>query len=238
MILTREIKVKVSESNYQYFDDLGYEFSIGDEINIPVELLSKGSHHKMMLSNEQNKKINKAHIKGSGITLCLDPYQQDMHSRVKPSVMAEVAGEGLPKHRGRPRKVYSQKGDGILDNIKGAFRSAGDSVKSVSQKVKGGISSVGNVVKSAGNEFVDDVRSSGRPIASHLIHTGLPIFTSSAGSVLGGLATENPLGAVAGGMAGKYAGEALGDYIGHKTGYGLKKKRGKKQGGALLPAGY
>ena len=89
-----------------------------------------------------------------------------------------------------------------------------------------------------GNEFVDDVRSSGRPIASHLIHTGLPIFTSSAGSVLGGLATENPLGAVAGGMAGKYAGEALGDYIGHKTGYGLKKKRGKKQGGALLPAGY
>ncbi len=47
MILTREIKVRVSESNYQYFDDLGYEISIGDEINIPVELLSKGSHHKI-----------------------------------------------------------------------------------------------------------------------------------------------------------------------------------------------
>lgn len=47
MILTREITIKIIESNYQYFDDLGYEVSLGDELNIPVELLSKGSHHKI-----------------------------------------------------------------------------------------------------------------------------------------------------------------------------------------------
>lgn len=47
MILTREIKIKIYESNYHYFDNLGYDISIGDVLNIPVELLSKGSHYKI-----------------------------------------------------------------------------------------------------------------------------------------------------------------------------------------------
>lgn len=48
MIITREIKIKVIESNYQYLDDMGYDdISIGDTLSIPVELLSKGSHHKI-----------------------------------------------------------------------------------------------------------------------------------------------------------------------------------------------
>ena len=47
MILTREITIKVNTSNFQYFDDLGYDVVIGEEIKIPVELLSKGSHHKI-----------------------------------------------------------------------------------------------------------------------------------------------------------------------------------------------
>ena len=47
MILTRDISVKVIESNLQYFENMGYEISIGDIIKIPIELLSKGSHHKI-----------------------------------------------------------------------------------------------------------------------------------------------------------------------------------------------
>jgi hypothetical protein len=47
MILTREITIKVNTSNFQYFDDLGYDLLIGEEVSIPVELLSKGSHHKI-----------------------------------------------------------------------------------------------------------------------------------------------------------------------------------------------
>jgi hypothetical protein len=47
MILTREIEIKISQSNYQYFDDMGYTVSIGEKIKIPVELLSKGSHQKI-----------------------------------------------------------------------------------------------------------------------------------------------------------------------------------------------
>lgn len=47
MILTREIRVKISESNYQYYEDMGYEIFLGEEIIIPIELLSKGSHYKI-----------------------------------------------------------------------------------------------------------------------------------------------------------------------------------------------
>lgn len=47
MILTRKIKIKVNESNYQYLHDLGYDVSFYDEIDLPVELLSKGSHYKI-----------------------------------------------------------------------------------------------------------------------------------------------------------------------------------------------
>lgn len=45
MILTREIEVKITESNYDYFSNYGYSnIYIGDIIKIPVELLSKGSN--------------------------------------------------------------------------------------------------------------------------------------------------------------------------------------------------
>lgn len=48
MILTREIVIKISESNYQYYDDLGYDVVIGETIKIPIELMSKGSHYKIL----------------------------------------------------------------------------------------------------------------------------------------------------------------------------------------------
>ena len=47
MILTREIKIKINESNFQYYENLGYEIYLGEELIIPIELLSKGSHHKI-----------------------------------------------------------------------------------------------------------------------------------------------------------------------------------------------
>ena len=47
MIISREINVKITESNYNYYDDLGYDVYISEEIIIPVELLPKGSHYKI-----------------------------------------------------------------------------------------------------------------------------------------------------------------------------------------------
>ena len=47
MILTREIEIKIHESNYQDYEDLGYDISIGEIIIIPVGLLPNGSHYKV-----------------------------------------------------------------------------------------------------------------------------------------------------------------------------------------------
>jgi len=47
MILTREILIKINESNYSYYEELGYDVSIGETIEIPIEFLSTGSHYKI-----------------------------------------------------------------------------------------------------------------------------------------------------------------------------------------------
>jgi hypothetical protein len=48
MILSREIEIKITEANYYYYEFLGYELYIGESILIPVELLPKGSHYKIL----------------------------------------------------------------------------------------------------------------------------------------------------------------------------------------------
>ena len=47
MILTREIIVKINESNLSYYEELGYDVNIGEALIIPIELLSTGSHYKI-----------------------------------------------------------------------------------------------------------------------------------------------------------------------------------------------
>jgi len=47
MILTRIIEIKISSGNYGYYENLGYEVVIGETLVIPIELLSRGSHHKI-----------------------------------------------------------------------------------------------------------------------------------------------------------------------------------------------
>jgi hypothetical protein len=47
MIITKEIKVKITEQNINHFENLGYDPALGQEISIPVELLTSGSHHRI-----------------------------------------------------------------------------------------------------------------------------------------------------------------------------------------------
>jgi hypothetical protein len=48
MILTKQIKVKITEQNMTHFEGCGYEIVLGQEILIPVELLTSGSHHRIL----------------------------------------------------------------------------------------------------------------------------------------------------------------------------------------------
>lgn len=47
MIITREVIVKISEANYIYYEEYGYEVVMGERITIPIELLTKGSQYKI-----------------------------------------------------------------------------------------------------------------------------------------------------------------------------------------------
>jgi hypothetical protein len=47
MILSREIEIKITESNISYYENLGYDVIMGEELLIPIEILSRGSHHKI-----------------------------------------------------------------------------------------------------------------------------------------------------------------------------------------------
>ena len=47
MILTREILVKITESNFGYYEELGYDGTLGENLVIPIELLTSGSHYKI-----------------------------------------------------------------------------------------------------------------------------------------------------------------------------------------------
>lgn len=47
MILTRKIKLTITEQNFTYYENLGYDPVIGEELTIPIELLSSGSHYKI-----------------------------------------------------------------------------------------------------------------------------------------------------------------------------------------------
>ena len=47
MILSKEIFIKITQQNFSYYDDLGYDISIGEALLIPIALLSPGSNYKI-----------------------------------------------------------------------------------------------------------------------------------------------------------------------------------------------
>ena len=48
MILTRDVEIKITYNNYDYYTYLGYDVARGETIIIPIELLPKSSHIKIL----------------------------------------------------------------------------------------------------------------------------------------------------------------------------------------------
>jgi hypothetical protein len=48
MVLSKEITVRISESNYAYYEDIGFGAAIGQSVSIPWNFLSTGSHYKIL----------------------------------------------------------------------------------------------------------------------------------------------------------------------------------------------
>ena len=106
----------------------------------------------------------------------------------------------------------------------GAGDTTGGSLKSIGKAFKSG--NVGKIFSPSANHNT----------ASDLIHEGIPVATGSvvgAAGTAAGTALGGPVGGLAGGVAGAVAGhfigKEIGDAVGKKTGYGIKKRRTKKQ---------
>lgn len=61
-----------------------------------------GKHHKIAVSAEQHKKLSKAHMKGKGVTIMMDPYQQSQHAHLKGCGIMSA----LKKAAGHARTAY------------------------------------------------------------------------------------------------------------------------------------
>ena len=196
-----------------------------------------GAHHKLHVSEEQHKKIMKAHQKGCGVTIQMDPYQRQHHAHLK----GHGEGEGHRVHRGH--------GDGFkedyLDKIGNAFSSTWNRPASPQEKqqlrgmldvqneIASNIPVLGQVWNPVSNALAnkygvgEGVRHRGRP-RKHPVHKGHGDgFFEDLGRELLPVAKE--LGTA---FIKKKAG----------LGEGMHKRRGrpakKHMGMALYPAGY
>ena len=112
-----------------------------------------GSHHKIHVSTEQHKKIHKAHLKGAGVTLVLDPYQQQMHEEMRGcGVMS-----GLKK---------------AVGHVKSAFGHAKTGLKHASsfyKEHKGTLEPYANILKKSASHKIERVAHRAQPhLTKHL----------------------------------------------------------------------
>ena len=71
-------------------------------------IIRKGTGHTVFLSQEQKKKFDRACLKGQGLTIQFDPYQQDEHEGAGLfSSAKKLACKGKEKRTGKNRKTTS-----------------------------------------------------------------------------------------------------------------------------------
>ena len=192
-----------------------------------------GHGHKLHVSIDQHKKLHKAHSKGMGVVLRLDPFQQAHLKR------------GMGKHHkmGRGTPLMEQ---GFTGNEAAHFLGLHESSEPFMDKRV-----TGNEILDAGNKakhfFGLGVRKRGRPrkggdigddinhffthtLPSGLIHQGIPATASFLGGL--GSAELGGVGSIPAGIAGK----ALAEKIGKQTGLGVKR-RGRPRGNGMKRKG-
>jgi len=181
----------------------------GDRIRV-----KKGRGHHIAVSEEQHKKIHKAHLKGCGSTIQFDPFQQHAHQHMKGSQGVQGGSTFAQRQARRARNTFKPLAKALAP--------------------------VANTLRSAGNEFIDHARSAGNEFASHARHLGEQGFNelkhagrelghqlaSHGSDILSGLVQYGPQIAEMAALA--------------PIGLGLRKRRGrgKGKGGALVAAGY
>ena len=82
------------------------ESQIGKALrNLPITVKA-GAHHALHLTQEQIKKVHKAHLKGSGARIILDPYQVQMHRHLIGSGFMDKAKKAFNSVASKAKAIY------------------------------------------------------------------------------------------------------------------------------------
>ena len=223
-----------------------------------------GRGHKIAVSAEQHKKLHKAHQKGAGITLVLDPYQQEMHRHMHGegflSKAKALASKGLAKAkqfyksneaRLAPLKAQAKAlatsklmhyGSQLAPHVEKRFGSLG------SQALQSGLDIGSEHIARFGEEepaFASEPEHMGgegiREFARDARRLGQRVGRAVRSGVSAvGRAAAPALGSLAGsefGPMGSIAGSAFAQKLAGGRLAHHKGRKGKK-GGALIAAGY
>ena len=90
--------------------------------------VSHGNKHDVELSKEQFKKFSKAHMKGKGMTLTMDPFQIQNHQHLRGSGNLKRTAKGSAIRlitSATDRLIRSIEGSGIGGNIKATAKDSG-----------------------------------------------------------------------------------------------------------------
>jgi len=189
----------------------------------PVRV-TKGNHHTIHLSEQQHKKLHRAHMNGKKSTVQMDPYQAEQHG-------SGVMGDLFTK----AHNLYNQHKENPF--LKPVIRH----VKNVAHR---GI----NHLKNRANEYADRAHEYVGEGMRH--HKGHGLF-GKVGSIVG--SKYGPIGSIVGDFAGNMIDKKIGSGMRKHSRLGRKKKHsigGKLRkhsrmsrsrsmtGRSLMPAGY
>ena len=193
-------------------------------------IIRKGEGHTVFLSQEQKKKFDRACLKGQGLTVQFDPYQQDEHegsglfrtakklAMSKKKEMVKLAKERA-REEGRKalpgiKDMARSKGRDFIDHARArATQSLDDAVDRGSARVSRELEDEGEFEGEGFKEFVGKVKRA--KIGKKVIGF---VKDQKIGKRLSDAIVERALGAI--------------------SGAGRPRGRPRKRGGALLPAGY
>jgi len=173
-----------------------------------------GTHHKVGLSKEQMKKHHKAHMKGSGYNLTLDPFQVANMQYLRNEVARKMHGKGTGKDLGKSlagnvatiaNAGATRAVNAIIGTDKGNEESYGGKINRIN-KFNRWMGALGGVAQNVG-DFI-------APVAK-------PILQAATQKAVDTINSSSPE-----------------DYLQSMAGLGVKKRRGRpKKGGNLGPAG-
>lgn len=174
---------------------------IGKLLNGHRIRVKHGRGHQIHVSEEQHKKITKAHRKGAGVNIQLDPYAIDHNQHLRGhSHHSHHAHHGLGLHG------YRQgHGEGFLDDVRGFF-----------SPVERALAPLAPIAKSVAKTVLPGVIEKYAPIAA-------PI----ANPIIAGLGVARRRRGRGHGKAHSHKGGLLGTAL-MPAGYGLGRRRGRR----------